>query len=170
MKLTTENREIIAGAFLVVLLSFLLLFVHSKSVVNKDEKGFYLYAPFTKADGLMNGADVRIAGIKVGRVEGQSLGDNYRVLVKLGFDKPIELSIDSSAIIETDGLLGSKYMEIIPGADEEFLESGDELSYTQDALILTELMDKVNAYMRQKKQVEETNPEEEITNTKEDIE
>ncbi len=161
MKLTTENREIMAGTLLVVLLGCLLLFVHSKSAVRKDEKGFYLYAPFTKADGLMNGADVRVAGIKIGQVEGQSLGEGYRVLVKIGFDKPIELSVDSSAIIETDGLLGSKYLEIIPGADEELLESGDEISYTQDALILTELMDKVNAYMREKKQVEKTNTKEE---------
>ena len=103
----------------------------------------------------MNGADVRIAGIKVGEVEGQKLGNGYQVLVKLGFDKKIALSVDSSAVIETDGLLGSKYLEIVPGADEEMLESGDEIAYTQDAVILTELMDKVNAYMREKKQVKE---------------
>ncbi len=154
MKLTTENREILAGGILVVLLGFILMFVHSKSAMDKDNEGFYLYAPFTKSDGLMNGADVRVAGIKVGRILDQTLGDRYQVRVKIGFDKPIELSADSSAIIETDGLLGSKYLEIIPGGDDEILVVGDELAYTQDALILTELMDKVNAYMREKKQVE----------------
>ncbi len=155
MKLKTENKEIIAGTVLVVLLGGLLGFVHAKSAVENDERAFYLYAPFSKADGLMNGADVRIAGIKVGEVEGQKLGNGYQVLVKLGFDKKIALSVDSSAVIETDGLLGSKYLEIVPGADEEMLESGDEIAYTQDAVILTELMDKVNAYMREKKQVKE---------------
>ncbi len=154
MKLTTENREILAGAVLVVLLGFILMFVHSKSAMDKDNEGFFLYAPFTKSDGLMNGADVRIAGIKVGRILDQTLADGYQVRVKIGFDKPVELSTDSSAVIETDGLLGSKYLEIIPGGDEEMLTMGDELLYTQDALILTELMDKVNAYMREKKQVE----------------
>ena len=153
MKLKTENKEIIAGTVLVVLLGGLLGFVHAKSAVENDARAFYLYAPFSKADGLMNGADVRIAGIKVGEVEGQKLGNGYQVLVKLGFDKKIELSVDTSAVIETDGLLGSKYLEIVPGADEEMLESGDEIAYTQDAVILTELMDKVNAYMREKKQV-----------------
>ncbi len=151
MKLTTENREILAGALLVVLLGFVLMGVHSKSAMDKDKQGFYLYAPFTKSDGLMNGADVRIAGIKVGRVIDQTLGEGYQVNVRIGFDKPMELSTDSSAVIETDGLLGSKYLEIIPGGEEEFLAVGDELMYTQDALILTELMDKVNAYMREKK-------------------
>lgn len=165
MKLKTENKEIIAGTVLVVLLGGLLGFVHAKSAVENDARAFYLYAPFSKADGLMNGADVRIAGIKVGEVEGQKLGNGYQVLVKLGFDKKIELSVDSSAVIETDGLLGSKYLEIVPGADEEMLESGDEIAYTQDAVILTELMDKVNAYMREKKQVKE----EEITEANEPL-
>lgn len=165
MKLKTENKEIIAGTVLVVLLGGLLGFVHAKSAVENDARAFYLYAPFSKADGLMNGADVRIAGIKVGEVEGQKLGNGYQVLVKLGFDKKIELSVDTSAVIETDGLLGSKYLEIVPGADEEMLESGDEIAYTQDAVILTELMDKVNAYMREKKQVKE----EEITGATEPL-
>ena len=165
MKLKTENKEIIAGTVLVVLLGGLLGFVHAKSAVENDARAFYLYAPFSKADGLMNGADVRIAGIKVGEVEGQKLGNGYQVLVKLGFDKKIELSVDTSVVIETDGLLGSKYLEIVPGADEEMLESGDEIAYTQDAVILTELMDKVNAYMREKKQVKE----EEITEANEPL-
>lgn len=154
MKLTTENREIIAGAFLVLLLGSILMFVHSRAAIDKNQEAFYLYAPFSKADGLMNGADVRVAGLKVGRVTDQILGDNYQVLVKMGFARPLELSVDSSAVIETDGLLGSKYLEIIPGADDELLGPGDVLDYTQDAIILTELMDKVNAYMREKKQSE----------------
>ncbi len=155
MKLTTENREILAGTLLVILLGFILMFVHSRAAMDKDSQGFYLYAPFTKSDGLMNGADVRVAGIKVGRILDQELSDQYQVKVKIGFDNPIELSTDSSAVIETDGLLGSKYLEIIPGGDEEMLELGGELAYTQDALILTELMDKVNAYMREKKKGDE---------------
>ena len=69
----------------------------------------------------------------------------------MSFDRPIELSVDSSVTIETDGLLGAKHIEIVPGGDEEMLESGDDVSYTQDALILSELMDKVMAYMREKK-------------------
>ncbi|MBR4931736.1 MAG: MCE family protein [Alphaproteobacteria bacterium] len=153
MKISSENRSIIAGALLVAVLIVLLGFVHSRAAMDKDKDGFVLYAPFTKADGLMNGADVRIAGIKVGRVLDQMLGEGYQVRVKIGFFEPIKISDDSSAIIETDGLLGSKYLEIIPGGTEDMLSSGDEILYTQDALILSELMDKVNAYMREKKQV-----------------
>ncbi len=151
MKISTENKEIIAGTFLVCLLAGALVFLHSRAAMEKDKEGFVLYAPFSKTDGLMTGADVRVSGIRVGRVLDQTLSDGYRVRVKIGFDMPLNISDDSSAAIETDGLLGSKYLEIVPGGSEDLLESGDEIAYTQDAMILTELMDKVNAYMREKK-------------------
>lgn len=149
----SENKEIVAGTVLVILLAGILSFVHSKAALEKEDSAFVLYAPFNKADGLMNGADVRVAGIKIGRVIDQTLNDRYQVRVKMAFFKPVELSADSSAVIETDGLLGSKYLELIPGGEEESLKSGDELAYTQDAVVLSELMDKVNAYMREKKNV-----------------
>lgn len=147
----SENKEIIAGVVLVLLLSVCFLFAHAKAVHNKKDSAFVLYASFNQSDGLMNGADVRIAGIKVGKVVDQVLNNNYQVQVKMEFLKPIEISTDSSVLIETDGLLGSKYLEVVPGAEEDFCSSGDELEYTQDALVLTQLMDKVNAYMREKK-------------------
>lgn len=151
----SENKEIIAGLILFILLVVSLLFVHARSVLDKKGTDFVLYAPFNQSDGLMIGADVRMGGIKVGRVVDQSLNNNYQVLVKMEFFKSMSIPVDSSVIIETDGLLGAKHIEIVPGADEELCVSGGELEYTQDALILSELMDKVNAYMREKKKKEE---------------
>ncbi|MGN1063432.1 MAG: MlaD family protein [Alphaproteobacteria bacterium] len=146
-----ENKEITAGVILVVLLIGILWFVHSRSVIQDDADNFVLYAYFSKADGLMNGAEVRLAGIPVGKITHQSLNGMYAVRVRMSFDKPLALSVDSSVSIETDGLLGSKHIEIMPGGDEEILESGDDISYTQDAVILSELMNKVISYMREKK-------------------
>ena len=146
-----NKKEFIAGIVLSILLMSVLTFVHSRSVVKDNGEKFVLYAYFAKADGLMNGADVRLAGIKIGTVTHQSLNGQYAVRVRMSFDRPVELSTDSSVTIETDGLLGTKHIEIVPGGDEEMLESGDDVSYTQDALILSELMEKVMAYMREKK-------------------
>lgn len=156
----SENKEIFAGVILVALLIVCLLFLHARSVLDKKGTDFVLYAPFNQSDGLMSGADVRMGGIKVGRVVDQLLNKNYQVLVKMEFFKPISIPVDSSVIIETDGLLGAKHIEIVPGADEEYCVSGGELEYTQDALILSELMDKVNAYMREKKKKEESDTSE----------
>ena len=99
----------------------------------------------------MNGAEVRVAGLKVGHVAAQKLNEQYGVRMTLSFDKPLELSTDSSANIETDGLLGAKYVELSPGGDDENLTNGGEIIYTQDALLLDELLEKVNDYMRAKK-------------------
>ena len=150
----TENKEIFAGVLLVLLLVVCVMCLHARSALDKKETAFVLYAPFHQTDGLMNGADVRIAGLKVGRVVEQSLNENYQVIVKMEFLEPIEISIDSSVSIETDGLMGAKYLEIVPGAEDEVCASGYELEYTQDALILTDLMEKVNAYMVAKKEKE----------------
>jgi len=149
-----EKKEIIAGIFLTLLLGGILMFVHSRSRVQQSTQQFVLNGYFSKADGLMNGADVRVGGIKVGSVTHQSLNGGYAVKVQMSFDKAIDLPLDSSASIETDGLLGSKHIEIVPGGDEEMLVSGDDISYTQDAMILSELMDMALAFLREKKNKE----------------
>ena len=53
----------------------------------------------------------------------------------------IELPVDSSAAIHTDGLFGSKFVVIDPGGDLAILEDGDEIQYTQDAVIVEDLLD-----------------------------
>lgn len=146
-----RNKELWVGVVLVVLLGVLFVFVHSRSVQNTAEGKFTLYAHFDKSDGLMNGADVRLAGMRIGEVSGQELSNGYRVRTRFVFDKEIDIPIDSSVMIETDGLLGSKHIEILPGGDEELMQSGDVFAYQQDALILTELLEKVNGYMQEKK-------------------
>lgn len=149
-----QNKEIWVGVILTALFGMLLLFVHGRSVQESEAHRFHLYAHFSKADGLMNGAEVRMAGMPIGKVITQSLADGYQVRVNFALDKPVFIPIDSSVSIETDGLLGSKHLEIFPGGDENMLESGDTIEYTQDSLILSELLEKVNVYMKNKKEKE----------------
>ena len=61
--------------------------------------------------------------------------------------------MDSSIQIETDGLMGPKHLEIVPGADDEILQNGETFGYTQDVMILNDLLEKVLAYMKDKKGV-----------------
>lgn len=147
------NKEIAVGVFMTILLVMLLTFVHNRSVHEQAGNRFTLNATFTKADGLMPGGDVRLAGIKVGQIGQQSLADNgYQVVIQMVFDKPMDIPVDSSVRIETDGIMGTKHIEILPGGEEENMQSGEMFGYAQDALILGELLDKVNAFMREKKQ------------------
>ena len=153
-----DTKKILLGLFLFLFLGCWLLLAHRGSVSEKKSSSFILYAEFGKADGLMNGAQVRLAGMPVGYVSEQTFADNFQVRVTLSFDKKVEIPADSSVTIETDGLLGAKHVELTPGADEEMLESGDTLSYAQDVLLLDELLNKLNTYMAKKK---ESKPKEE---------
>ncbi len=149
-----EYKAIFVGFLVTCVLLVLTLFIHAASGVRQQHAAFHLFADFAKSDGIMNGADVRVAGIRVGEVVAQRLVGGYRVQIEMAFDRPIELPTDTSVLIETDGLLGAKHLELLPGAEEEMLVSGETLGYTQDALILGELLDKVNAFMREKKERE----------------
>ena len=114
-----------------------------------------LTATFNKADGLTPTSEIRMAGIRVGQIGKQKLASNgYQVVVELIFDRYLEIPTDSSISIETDGIMGSKHLEILPGGDEELMVSGDSFAYTQDSLIFSELLDKVNSYMKEKKEKE----------------
>lgn len=158
--MTINAKKTLLGFLLILFLGIWLVFAHQGSVSEKKASNFILYAEFGKADGLMNGAEVRLAGMPVGYVSEQVFASNFQVRITLSFDKKFDIPADSSVTIETDGLLGTKHVELTPGADEEMLQSGDTLAYTQDVLLLDELLNKLNTYMAKKKE----NKAEEVTN------
>lgn len=43
-------------------------------------------------------------------------------------------------MIETDGLFGQKYVELRPGGSDRNLKNGARISFTQDAVILEDLV------------------------------
>ena len=110
-----------------------------------------LYATYNKVDGINVGSDVRLAGVKVGYVAMSRLDDFYRVQMSFIIPKAIDLPVDTAAIIETDGLVGGKYVELLPGGDDEMMKSGDHFLYTQDVLLLDELLNRFIDWMRVKK-------------------
>ena len=160
--MSDNTKKVLLGFLLFAFLGILLLLAHGRTVSQKKLSNFILYAEFGKADGLMNGAPVRLAGMPVGYVSDQTFGDNFRVRVTLSFDKKLDIPADSSVSIETDGLFGPKHIELKPGADDEILESGDTLGYTQDVLLVNELLNRLNTYMAKKKEPKEEMKIEEI--------
>ena len=72
---------------------------------------------------------------------GMRLDKGFRAVISMRIDAPIGLPKDSSASIHTDGLFGSKFVVMEPGAEETVLKSGDEIRYTQDALVVSDLME-----------------------------
>jgi len=103
--------------------------------------GVTVKAVFNQIDGLSKGDDVRMGGVVIGEVTELTLGDSYSAVVLLRIDHKIPLPNDTSAAIHTDGLFGRKYVALEPGGDEEYLGTGDEISMTQDSVVVQDLLE-----------------------------
>jgi phospholipid/cholesterol/gamma-HCH transport system substrate-binding protein len=76
-------------------------------------------AVFESVAGLDEEASVRVAGVRVGRVDGIGLGPNGRsARVTMLLDRPLPLTQGTVARVSNLGLLGEKYVEIVPGPPE----------------------------------------------------
>ena len=141
--MTSNSREATVGGIVVV--GFLLIlgfsYVGGKVTANVDTGSYLLKATFNLVDGLAEGGDVRLGGIKVGTVESFSLDEFYRAVALLRIDSEVKLPSDTSAAIHTDGLFGDKYIILEPGGDMENLPQGDEITFTQDSVIVGELLE-----------------------------
>ena len=138
-----ERTELIAGAVAFLAAVFVFYLVGSSSFLNKKSDAYVLTARFNQTEGLVVGNEVRLAGIKIGRVLSQKLDDYYGVVVTFSVPDDIRLSVDSGASIQSAGIIGSKYIELQPGGDEEFLKPGEMMEFTQDSPDLMRLLDKV---------------------------
>ncbi len=138
--MTRNFLETILGAVvLAVAVAFFFYAYQSNHAGSSD--GYDLLAQFDRVDGLDNGADVRIGGIKVGSVTEQTLDpESYRAQVNFTVQSNVELPLDTSAAIMSDGLLGGKYLSLEPGGDIDMLEAGDEITLTQSSVRLEDLI------------------------------
>jgi len=110
---------------------------------NEASSYYSVLARFGRTDGLAVGNDVRMAGMNVGTVIQAQIDEHYKAILTLQIKDSIKIPDDSSASIVSDGVLGNKYIEIEPGGSEEFIEPGAEFVYTQDAMVLEELLDRI---------------------------
>ncbi|HVT57851.1 MAG TPA: MlaD family protein [Thermoanaerobaculia bacterium] len=80
--------------------------------------GHRLDAVFSSVAGLDDKAAVRVAGVRVGKVDGIGLArDGRSAKVSLLLDRPLHLTAGTTARIANMGLLGDKYVELVPGPD-----------------------------------------------------
>ncbi|MFA7431846.1 MAG: outer membrane lipid asymmetry maintenance protein MlaD [Rhodospirillaceae bacterium] len=142
----TPRRETLIGAGVLGALALALaLNAAGTGRESASSDSYDLRAVFQRTDGLIVGAQVRLAGLPVGRVVEQTLDDRYRAHVSLRINGQYLLPEDSSAIIETDGLLGGKYIELQPGADEDMLPPGGVIEYTQDSVVIEDILARIVA-------------------------
>lgn len=138
--------EIVVGLFLVMgvaALFFLAIKVSGLSA-ESGRPSYTLYAYFNNAGGLSPRAKVTLAGVVIGRVAEVSLDPkSLRAKVALEIYQEVD-QIDAEAVAQilTAGLLGEKYIGIVPGAGEEMLKNGGVVEDTQSSLVLEDLIGK----------------------------
>lgn len=136
--------EIIVGAFMLAGLISLGILATRISGFNVDTEGnsYTVYASFENVGGLVVRSKVSIAGVEVGQVTDIFYDKrNYDARVKMEINSDVDnISVDSTASILTEGLIGGKYVGVSIGAEEEFLIDGDEFADTQSAIVLEELI------------------------------
>jgi phospholipid/cholesterol/gamma-HCH transport system substrate-binding protein len=143
MNKTSNYFEIIVGTF--VLVAAIWFFVSSAKNAKLTAKAhrYHVIAKFDNSDGISPGSDVKISGVNVGIVEDQSLDQQtFRAVLKMAIDDSVKLSSDSSAKISSEGLLGSKFLSLQPGSDENNLKDGDEIRFTQSSVSFEDLLGK----------------------------
>ena len=142
-----ESKAFKVGICAIVAFATLFLFMtlSDDDYKHVDESFYHINASFGRTDGLLVGDKVRMSGVDVGRIVGATLDKNYNAVLKLEIKSDLKIPDDSSASIVSSGLMGSKYIEIEPGGSEDFIENNGEFSYTQDAMVLEELLDRIIA-------------------------
>lgn len=134
--------ETVMGAVVLAVAGGFLYFAYDTSSV-KSVDGYAITADFTNITGIGIGSDVRIGGIKIGVVEKLTLDpQSYQAQAHLRIDENVTLPADSSAAVQSSGLLGDKFVAIEPGGDEKNLADGGTITFTQSSVSLEEMIGK----------------------------
>jgi phospholipid/cholesterol/gamma-HCH transport system substrate-binding protein len=139
---TRNLSELIAGgAVLCVTFGFL-----GYAIANTGRtttSGYTLTARFERIDGLGPGSDVRVAGVRVGRINSARIDPaSYQAEISFSVQSDVKMPDDSSAEISSDGLLGGKVLALVPGGSEKMLGNNGRITITQSPASLEQLLGK----------------------------
>jgi phospholipid/cholesterol/gamma-HCH transport system substrate-binding protein len=132
--------ETALGAVVILIAVSFLMFSINTAKVGKVS-GYELNARFSGIGGLAAGDDVLISGVKVGSVTAVTLDpETFLAQVRMSIDESVKVPTDTAALISSESLLGGRYLQLEPGADEETLKPGGLIEYTQAPQNLEQLL------------------------------
>jgi phospholipid/cholesterol/gamma-HCH transport system substrate-binding protein len=145
-----SNRGIEIGTGLFVALGFVALLFLTTQLPSSGLKlthakaGYHISAAFDDVGDLKVGSPVTMAGVNLGEVESIKIDwTTYKAIVGMRIDSQYnKIPDDSDASIQTQGLLGGKYVGISPGGSETYLKNGSQIDQTQSAIVLESLINK----------------------------
>jgi len=124
--------ETILGAAVLLVAGLFVYFAYNTAQI-KDVTGYEVSARFFKVGGLAKGSDVRISGIKVGSVTQSSLDPvTFDAVITMSISPDVKLPVDTTASIASSGMLGDKYVMLVPGSDTARMATGGLIADTKD--------------------------------------
>ena len=138
--------ETVLGAVVLVVAGLFLVFAYSSADLRKVQ-GYVVSANFPMVDGLKEGGDVKINGVKVGSISSMSLitepgPSQYLVDMKMTILPEVKLPTDTIAMVASESLLGGKYLSLEIGVDEDLvkMDGTGKLTRTQAPMRLDDLI------------------------------
>lgn len=118
--MTMDRRKLETGVGLFVIVSVLIFFYLTFQIgAFRFDRGQYesYTVLFTDTHGLTKKDEIKVAGVKIGRIEDICLtaDHTYRARAVIKISTQCELHRDACCCVRHDGLLGRKYLDIVPG-------------------------------------------------------
>ena len=163
MSNTSRSLEIGTGLFVLLgfaALAFLTTQLPASGMqLRRASDSFQVSARFENVGDLKVGAPVTMAGVRIGRVTGVAFDPaDFKALVTMAIDRRYnQIPDDSDAAIQTSGLLGAKYVGLGAGGSTTYLANGTQIQFTQSALVLENLVNKLFAGVAGGKKDDEPN-------------
>lgn len=140
MHIKREVKLAITAIAAIVILIWGINFLKARAIFDKNN---IFYSVYDQVDGLKVSSAVMYRGYSVGQVRSiEFIGERYdRILVQFSVGKNLEIPANSIAVIQNADLMGSKAINLLPGDDLQYAESGDTLQ-SQIQLGLMEQLNK----------------------------
>lgn len=143
----SRSSELAVGVFVIlaaVALFFLAMKVSGLMGNNNYGSSYTLTAQFNNVNGLKPRAKITISGVTIGRVKAIRLDPKtLQANVDMSIDSEVNtIDDDAYVMVATNGILGEKYLKIVPGSGEKYYKDGDVITQTQGTMDIEDLINK----------------------------
>lgn len=140
-KMTKTLKSVFLNLLLYIFIIFVIVRIYQYTSSLDRNKYYTLFANVKKTDELKEGALVRLSGVDIGYISKLELMKDFSVRIYMQIDKSIFIPDDSSVAIYTDGLMGDKYIIILPGGSNDYMQDGDAFDFAQDSVNISEMLE-----------------------------
>lgn len=139
--MNSRKIEFFVGCFVLAgLAAVLYLAIQIGSARFFASDSYQLEARFSSASGVNAGSRIEIAGVRVGTVKRVVLNDDFFAIVTLELPNSLQLDDDTIASVKTAGLIGDRFINLLPGGSGFALEPSDMIVDTESALDIESLI------------------------------